>query len=327
MKTIALITGIAGQDGSYLSELLLSKGYEVHGVVRAIAFEDIVHKLHRIKHIMDNVQLHSGSLDNYASVIRILEEVQPQECYHLAAQSFVGHSLETGFSGFMSDISSTQQILSGVRQIVPKCRVYFAGSSEMFGNATYTPQNEHTPFNPRSVYGISKVAGYHLTMNYKDVYGIHGSAGILYNHESPRRGYEFVTRKVTSTAARIKMGLADELRLGNLDAKRDWGHAREYVNAMWLMLQQEQPDTFVIATGESRSVREFVAKVFEYLDMDYQDYVKVDKRLFRQAEPVTLCGDSTRARRSLGWEYNSSLEELIREMVEADMDLIKQGRL
>src|SRR5437588_10045373 len=237
----ALITGITGQDGSYLAELLLTKGYEVHGIVRRVALEDPGHRLSRAAHLVGSVGLHAGSLESFPSIYKIFAEVQPQECYHLAAQSFVSYSFEDEFSTLNTNINGTHFVLSAVKETVPECRIYFAASSEMFGQVRETPQNELTPFYPRSAYGISKVTGLELTRNYREAYGLHATSGILYNHESPRRGYEFVTRKITSHAAKIKLGLEKELRLGNLEAKRDWGHARNYVETMCLMLQHAQP--------------------------------------------------------------------------------------
>src|SRR5215210_8677441 len=247
--TRALITGITGQDGSYLAELLLEKGYEVHGIVRRVAIEDPEHRLWRILHLKDRLHLHAASLESLPSIYRVFQTVKPDECYHLAAQSFVAYSFEDEFSTLNANINGTHYVLSAFREAAPKARFYFAGSSEMFGESGISPQNESTPFHPRSAYGISKVAGFDLTRNYREAYGLHASSGILFNHESPRRGFEFVTRKITSHVARIKLGLAHELRLGNLEAKRDWGHARDFVRAMWLMLQQEHPDDYVISTG------------------------------------------------------------------------------
>jgi GDPmannose 4,6-dehydratase len=253
----ALITGITGQDGSYLAEFLLEKGYAVHGMVRRVAIADPEHRLWRIKHLLDTIVLHSASLESYASIFGVVEKVQPDECYHLAAQSFVSYSFDDEFSTINTNINGTHHVLSAIKNRAPDCRVYFAGSSEMFGHAVETPQHEQTPFHPRSAYGISKVAGFDLTRNYREAHHLFACSGILFNHESPRRGFEFVTRKITSAVAKIKRGLSKELRLGNLEAKRDWGYARDYVQAMWLMLQQDQPDDYVIATSVSHSVREF----------------------------------------------------------------------
>ncbi len=320
MKTrVALITGITGQDGSFLAEHLLEKGYGVHGVVRRVALEDPEHRLWRIRHLLDGVELHAASLESCASIHRVVRAVQPDECYHLAAQSFVSYSFEDEFSTLNANINGTHYVLAAIHDWVPHCRFYFAGSSEMFGRAEEVPQNERTRFHPRSVYGISKVAGFELTRNYREAYRIHASSGILYNHESPRRGFEFVSRKITYQAARIKLGLSDALPLGNLDARRDWGHARDYVRAMWLMLQQPSPGDYVVATGETHSVREFADLAFSYLGLDYRTYVHIDPNLFRPAEVDSLQGDASQARRVLGWSRTVSFQELICEMVDEDL--------
>jgi GDPmannose 4,6-dehydratase len=316
----ALITGITGQDGSYLAELLLDKGYEVHGIVRRVAIEDPEHRLWRIKHILDDLHLHSASMESYASLFKTCAKIQPDECYHLAAQSFVSYSFEDEFSTLNTNINGTHNILSAIKETAPSCRFYFAASSEMFGNAIESPQNEHTPFYPRSSYGISKLAGYHLAKNYREAYDLHASSGILFNHESPRRGFEFVTRKITSSVARIKLGLASELKLGNLDARRDWGHAGDYVKAMWLMLQQDTPDDYVIATGKTHSVREFCESAFSHVGLDYNDYVSTDPMFFRPAEIHLLLGDYSKAEKNLGWSYSRSLQEMVSEMVESDLE-------
>lgn len=316
----ALITGITGQDGSYLAELLLKKGYEVHGIVRRVALEDPDHRLWRIKHLLGGVTLHSASLESYASLFDVINKIRPDECYHLAAQSFVSYSFEDEFSTINTNINGVHYLLSTIKNIVPESRFYFAASSEMFGAVDVTPQNEDTTFHPRSVYGISKVAGFHLTRNYREAYGMHASSGILFNHESPRRGFEFVTRKITSAAARIKLGLADKLCLGNLEAKRDWGHAREYVKAMWMMLQQPVSDDYVIATGLTRSVKDFLLTAFSHVGLDYNDYVRTDDALFRPSEVHTLTGDSGKAHDRLGWTYNVEFEDMVHEMVDADLE-------
>jgi GDPmannose 4,6-dehydratase len=314
----ALITGITGQDGSYLAEFLLSKGYEVHGVVRRVALEDPDHRLLRLSAVRGQVSLHAASLESFASVYQVVAKVAPEECYHLAAQSFVSYSFDDEFSTLNTNINGTHFLLSAVRDLAPKCRFYFAGSSEMFGKAEELPQTERTRFHPRSSYGISKVCGFELTRNYREAYGLHASSGILFNHESPRRGFEFVTRKITSAVARILAGQSRNLQLGNLDAKRDWGHAREYVKAMWLMLQQSEPDDYVVATGETHSVREFVELAFSYAGLDYRNYVVTDPTLFRPAEVNLLLGDCTKARTQLGWTPSTTFEALVHEMVEAD---------
>ena len=322
MQKKALITGITGQDGSYLAELLLEKGYEVHGIVRRVALEDPTHRLHRISHIQDQIHLHAASLESYPSIFKVFTMVRPDECYHLAAQSYVGYSFDDEFSTLNININGTHYVLAAIRDCVPECRFYFAASSEMFGNASMSPQNENTPFQPRSSYGISKVAGYHLTNNYREAYGLKAWAGILYNHESPRRGYEFVTRKITYHAARIKMGLASELRLGNLEAKRDWGHARDYVKAMWLMLQQDEPTDYVIATGHTHSVKEFLETAFSYLDLDYSDYLVLDPRFIRRTEVELLLGDPSKAQRQINWTHSITFEELVHEMVDKDLEAL-----
>lgn len=322
----ALITGITGQDGSYLAEFLLAKGYEVHGVVRRVALEDPAHRMWRIKDLVNDIQLHAGSLESFPSIYRTIVNVKPDECYHLAAQSFVSYSFEDEFSTLNTNINGTHFLLSALRDARPECRFYFAGSSEMFGKVREVPQDENTAFHPRSSYGISKVAGFDLTRSYRESYGMFASNGILFNHESPRRGFEFVTRKITYNAARIAMGLAKELRLGNLEARRDWGHAAEYVPAMWMMLQQKDPDDFVVATGETHSVREFCEAAFSCFGKDYRDFVVVDDRFFRPAEVEVLMGDSSKARRVLGWKSVRGFKEIVEEMVQADVALLKERR-
>jgi len=315
----ALITGITGQDGSYLSEFLLEKGYEVHGIVRRVAFEDIEHRMWRLRNVYDKLILHPASLENYASLFKIVEKVVPDECYHLAAQSFVSYSFEDEFSTININLNGTHYVLSALKEKAPKCRFYFAGSSEMFGLVEETPQNENTPFHPRSPYGISKVAGFDLTRNYREAYNLFACSGILFNHESPRRGFEFVTRKITSAAAKIKLGIKKELSLGNLEARRDWGFAGDYVKAMWSMLQQPEPDDYVIATGETHSVREFAESAFNYLGLDYKQYVVIDEKLRRPSEVHLLCGDYGKAQKKFGWKPAIKFEELIKMMVDADM--------
>jgi GDPmannose 4,6-dehydratase len=315
----ALITGITGQDGSYLSELLLEKGYEVHGIVRRVALEQPQARMWRIRHILDRIKIHSGSMESYASIFNIVSDIKPDECYHLAAQSFVSYSFEDEFSTIDTNLNGTHYVLSAIKRQAPDCRLYFAASSEMFGKVKETPQNEDTPFHPRSPYGISKMAGFELTRNYREAYGMFALSGILFNHESPRRGSEFVTRKITSSAARIKLGLDKEIRLGNLDAKRDWGYARDYVRAMWLMLQQDEPDDYVVASGESRSVRDFLETAFRYLGLDYHDYLVMDRDLYRPSEVNILQGDASKARTKLKWSPSVSFEDLVKEMVDSDL--------
>jgi GDPmannose 4,6-dehydratase len=321
----ALITGITGQDGSYLAELLLQRGYEVHGIVRQVALEDPGHRMWRLRHVQENIQLHSASLESYPSLFKVALEVHPDECYHLAAQSFVSNSFEDEFSTLNININGTHYILSVIRHVAPECRFYFAGTSEMFGAAKQKPQHEETPFHPRSAYGISKVAGYQLTRNYREAYGMFASSGILYNHESPRRGYEFVTRKITSAVARIKLGKAKELRLGNLDASRDWGHARDSVEAMWRMMQKERPDDYVIATGQSHTVRQFAEIAFSMAGLNYEDHIVIDPRFYRPAEADILVGDASKARKELEWAPTYTFKALVEEMVTEDMK-IEQSR-
>lgn len=320
MQKKALITGITGQDGSYLAEHLLSLGWEVHGLVRRVGMEDPERRFGRIAHLLDRLHLHPASIESYPSIFHVVSRHEFDECYHLASQSFVAESFQDGFSTMNININGTHYMLAALRELRPECRFYFAGSSEMFGRVREVPQRETTPFYPRSPYGVSKVAGFELTRNYREAYGMFCVNGILFNHEGPRRGYEFVTRKITSTVAQIKLGLASELRLGNLEARRDWGHAADYVRAMRLMLEQPEPDDYVIATGETHSVREFCERAFALLDLDYRDFVKVDERFCRPAETDELVGDAARARRVLGWEPTYSFGELIREMVYADLE-------
>jgi len=321
----ALITGITGQDGSYLAEHLLELGYEVHGIVRRVALEDPKHRLARLEDVQDLVTLHAASLESYPSLFTVIARNRYDECYHLAAQSFVAESFEDGFSTMQTNIFGTHYVLAAIRELQPDCRIYFAGSSEMFGKVREAPQNEDTPFHPRSPYGISKVAGFDLTRNYRESYGLFACSGILFNHESPRRGFEFVTRKISSQVARIKSELSDELLLGNLEACRDWGHAREYVKAMHLMLQQDEPDDYVVATGETHSVRDFCELAFDEVGLDYRDYVKVDERFMRPAEVSHLRGDFSKARTKLGWEPGVSFEQLVREMVRCDLELLRRA--
>jgi GDPmannose 4,6-dehydratase len=321
MSKKALITGITGQDGSYLAEHLLALGYEVHGLVRRVALEDPERRFTRISHLLEHLQLHAASVENYPSIFSVVSRHQFDECYHLAAQSFVAESFADGFSTMNTNINGTHYMLAALRELRPHCRFYFAGSSEMFGRTRETPQRETTPFHPRSPYGISKVAGFELTRNYREAYGMFCANGILFNHEGPRRGFEFVTRKITSTAARIKAGQATELRLGNLEARRDWGHAEDYVRAMHLMLKQQVPDDFVVASGESHTVREFCQLAFAEVGLDYREYVRIDERFYRPAEVESLVGDATKARRVLGWEPRYTFAELVRVMMQNDVEL------
>jgi len=319
----ALITGITGQDGSYLAEFLIERGYEVHGIVRRVALEDPEHRLWRIKHILPQLHLECASLESYPSLVRIVAKVRPDECYHLAAQSFVSYSFEDEFSTVNTNINGTHFMLAAVKEQVPECRFYFAASSEMFGHVEEVPQTEKTPFHPRSPYGISKVAGFDFTRNYREAYNMFALSGILFNHESPRRGYEFVTRKISSTVAKIKLGLADKLALGNLDARRDWGFAGDYVQAMWNMLQQPTPQDYVIATGETHSVGEFAQLAFDHVGLDWKKHVVVDNTFFRPSEVNLLLGDASKATRQFGWQARIRFAELVKMMVDADLQLLK----
>jgi GDPmannose 4,6-dehydratase len=322
----ALITGITGQDGSYLAEHLLSLGYEVHGIVRRVALEDPTHHLWRLLPIADSLYFHSGTLESFPALYKILREVQPDECYHLASQSFVSISFEDEFSTMQTNINGTHYLLAAIKDTSPECRFYFAGSSEMFGKVEETPQSETTRFHPRSVYGITKVAGFELTRNYREAYDLFACTGMLFNHESPRRGFEFVTRKISSTAARIKLGMERELRLGNIDAKRDWGFAGEYVQMMHTMLQQDTPDDYVIGSGEAHSVREFMQIVFEELHLNYEDHLVIDPRFYRPVEVEILVADPSKARRKLGWEPKVTFEELALSMVRSDYENLSKDK-
>src|SRR5512145_925849 len=314
MKRRALITGITGQDGSYLAELLLDKGYEVTGVVRRSSAPS----LWRIDHVQDRIALRAGDLLDQLSLIRIIADVRPHELYNLAAMSFVPASWDQPMLTGEFNAQGVTRMLEAVRQVDPAIRLYQASSSEMFGKVREVPQTELTPFYPRSPYGVSKVFAHYITVNYRESYDLFAVSGILFNHESPRRGLEFVTRKVTDGVARIKLGLADSLSLGNLDAQRDWGFAADYVHAMWLMLQQEEADDYVVATGVSHSVRELVEIAFARAGLDWQKHVKVDPALLRPAEVDHLLGDSSKARKALGWSTQVDFRQLIEMMVDAD---------
>ncbi|MCP3682745.1 MAG: GDP-mannose 4,6-dehydratase [bacterium] len=318
----ALITGITGQDGSYLAELLLEKGYKVHGMIRRSSTDN----LDRIGHLSENVNFIQGDLLDQLSLIRAIEESNPDEIYNLAAQSFVPTSwnqpLLTGeFTGL-----GVTRMLEAIRATGKKIKFYQASSSEMFGKVHETPQTEKTRFYPRSPYGIAKVYGHWMTINYRESYGMFNCSGILFNHESPRRGLEFVTRKITNAVARIKLGLQKDLQLGNLDAQRDWGYAGDYVKLMWLMLQQDKPEDFVIGTGKMHSVRDFADNAFSYVGLDYNDYVKVDKSLIRPAEVEKLCADPSKAKKLLGWKPTVSFKELVEMMVESDLKIWKENK-
>ncbi len=316
----ALVTGVTGQDGSYLAEFLLEKGYEVIGMVRRTSTVNF----DRIYHYQDKITIVQGDLLDQTSLMAIIEEYQPDEVYNLAAQSFVPTSWKQPvLTGEFTALGVTR-ILEAIRLVKPDAKFYQASSSEMFGKVREVPQNENTPFYPRSPYGVAKVYGHWITVNYRESYGLFAVSGILFNHESPRRGLEFVTHKVTHGAAKIKLGLAKELRLGNLEARRDWGYAPDYVQAMWLMLQQEEPEDYVIATGETHSVRELCEIAFGYLGLDYRDFVVQDPRFYRPAEVDLLVGDASKARRKLGWKPTVNFEELVKIMVDADMENLQR---
>jgi GDPmannose 4,6-dehydratase len=319
----ALITGVTGQDGSYLAEFLLGQGYRVVGMVRRSSTLNF----HRLAHIQDKLELVPGDLSDQVSLIHILEEHRPDEVYNLAAQSFVKTSWnQPVFTGDVTALGVTR-VLDAIRIVDPRIRMYQASSSEMFGKVVEAPQRETTPFYPRSPYGVAKVYGHWITVNYRESYNLHATSGILFNHESPRRGLEFVTRKITHQAARIKLGLADELRLGNLDARRDWGFAGDYVRAMWLMTQRDTPGDYVIATGETHSVEQFLEIAFGYLDLDWREFVIQDERFMRPAEVDLLVGDPSKAGRELGWEPQVTFTELVKMMVDADLKLLKAGEV
>jgi GDPmannose 4,6-dehydratase len=318
----ALITGVTGQDGSYLAEYLLEQGYEVIGMVRRTSTINF----HRIAHYQDKITLVPGDLLDEVSLIHILEEHRPDEVYNLAAQSFVQTSWnQPVFTGEVTALGVTR-LLDAIRIIDPKIRFYQASSSEMFGKVVEVPQRETTPFYPRSPYGVAKVYGHWITINYRESYDLHATSGILFNHESPRRGLEFVTRKITHHVAKIKLGLTSEVRLGNLDSRRDWGFAGDYVKAMWLMLQQDKPDDYVIATGETHSIEEFLDLAFGYVDLDWHDYVVQDEQFMRPAEVDLLVGDPDKAGKELGWEPSVNLAELVKMMVDADLKMLQNGK-
>jgi GDPmannose 4,6-dehydratase len=317
----ALITGITGQDGSYLAELLLEKGYEVHGMVRRSSTETF----QRLAGVRDSITLHTGDLLDQRSLVDVLRETEADEIYNLAAMSFVAASwsqpvLTAEFTGV-----GVTRMLEAMREVRPDARFYQASSSEMFGKVQEVPQRETTPFYPRSPYGVAKAYGHFITVNYRESYDLFACSGILFNHEGQRRGLEFVTRKITHGAAAIKLGLQDKLALGNLDAERDWGYAKDYVEAMWLMLQQDEPDDYVIATGESHSVRELVEVAFAHAGLDPDKHVRIDPRFLRPAEVEHLIGDASKAREKLGWEPRTSFEEMVRLMVDADLELLASG--
>ncbi len=332
----AIITGLTGQDGSYLAELLLKKGYEVHGLVRRAAFEDQRQRFSRINHILDKITVHYGDVRDLPTVWRMIHTVQPDEIYHLASQSQVALSFKDDFGTLETNINGTHYLLDSIKNLRSDCKFYFAGTSEMFGSVEESPQNERTPFHPVSPYAISKLASFHLTKFYREAYGIFSCSGILFNHESPRRGFEFVTRKITSTVARIKEGKAEKLELGNLDSRRDWGFAGDYVEAMWLMLQRGKPNDYVIGSGKNYRVRDFVEAAFGSVDINIEwrgrgveergfdgetgkELVSVNKAYFRPLDVENLLADFSKAKRELAWEPKTKFDELVRMMVEADV--------
>lgn len=321
----ALITGISGQDGSYLAELLLSEGYEVHGCVLPEELVNPKKYLWRLTGIINKITLYPAKIESFTTLQKIVQKVNPDECYHLAAFSFVSYSFEDEFNLFRINIDGTHNILAALKESSAHCKFYFAGSSELFGNALSQPQNEDTPFHPRSSYGITKTTGYHLTSYYRQQHGMFACNGIAFNHESVRRGNEYVTRKITQKAAEIKMGNSHTLTLGNLEARRDWGYAPDYVRAMWLMLQQDNPEDYVIATGKLHTVRDICQIAFEYLGLNYHDHVNVASKFFRPEEEVPLVGDATKIRTKLNWKSEMSFSDMIVEMVEFDLYEIRNG--
>ena len=322
----ALITGITGQDGSYLAERLLDRNYEVHGLIRPGAGDASDPSFWRIQKVRDRLHLHAGNLEEARDLEDLIQSIQPEECYHLAAETFVFNSPEDESAILKSNTLSTHHLLLALKAHAPECRFFFAGSSEMFGHAPDAPQNENTPFNPRSIYGVSKVIGHDLIRYYREHQGLYACTGILYNHESPRRSSRFVTRKITSTAVKIKLGLESELRLGNLESERDWGHAKDTVAAMHAMLTADNPEDYVIATGQTHTIRDFLERAFGELDLDYEETLVIDPELYRPQEEVPLAGDSGKIRSRLNWEPKVSFEEMVREMVQSDLEYF-QGML
>lgn len=320
----AFITGITGQDGSYLSELLLERGYEVHGLVRPDASRERENPFWRIEPFREKLNLHSGSVEDYRAMVKVMEEVKPDECYHLAAQTFVPQSSDDEMATMNANVNGALNILSAAKQAGHPCRIFFPGSAEMFGRTNISPQNEETPFHPRSIYGVSKTCGFELVRHYRETHAMFAVTGILYNHESPRRDTRFVTRKITSSAARIKLGLAREIRLGNIETLRDWGFAGDTVKAMHMMLQADSPEDYVIATGKTHSVKDFLKTAFGELDLDYKKYLALDPEFFRESEACTLVGDSSKAKSRLQWEPETSFTEMVKSMALSDLKLFKK---
>ena len=323
MGKTALITGITGQDGSYLAELLLTKGYKVHGIIRKISKKNKIYRLWRIKHFMHNITLHTASLENYTSLFNIIKKVKPNEIYHLAAQSYGDYLFQNKTSTLNTNINGTLNLLTSLEKVKKNIKFYFASSSEMFGKVKQVSLDENATFQPDSTYAVSKIAGYHLTKKYREDYKIHASTGILFNHESPRRGLEFVTRKISLTVALIKNGFKKKLTLGNIKSKRDWGHAKDYVRAMWLMLQQNTPEDYVIGTGTEHTVEDFAKKAFHHVGLNYKDYIIIDKKFARPLnEDITPLANYSRAKKKLKWEPIISFNDLVINMVESDLEFI-----
>ena len=322
MSKIVLITGITGQDGSYLAELLLKKDYEVHGLVRADFSEKDNLKSWRIKKILKNITFHKMSIESYDDLFKLIKKIKPDEVYHLAAQAKDGYSFDNEFYTFRINLNATHYILSSVRKVNDKAKFFFAGSSEMFNDEENIPINEKTLFYPKSAYGIAKVASHYLIKNYRESFKMHATTGILFNHESPRRGFEFVSRKITHGVARIKKGLQKKIKLGNINSKRDWGHAKDYVDAMWLMLQKNKPEDYVIGTGKKHSVEDFAKKAFDHVGLNYKDYIVIDKNLFRPSEVDILLANYSKAKKELKWSPKITFEKLVSDMVENDLELL-----
>ncbi len=320
----AFITGITGQDGSYLSELLLERGYEIHGLVRPDNSREQENPYWRIEPFREKLTLHSGSVENYRAMVRVMEEVKPDECYHLAAQTFVSQSFDDEIATMNVNVNGALNILSAIKQAGGPCRIFFPGSAEMFGRTNISPQNEATPFHPRSIYGVSKTCGFELVRHYRETHGMFAVTGILYNHESPRRGIRFVTRKITSSAAKIKLGLAKEIRLGNIETRRDWGFAGDTVKAMHKMLQADSPEDYVIATGKTHSVKDFLEMAFGELGLDYKKYLVVDPEFFRKSEACILVGDPNKAKTRLLWEPETTFPEMVKNMAISDLNLFRK---
>lgn len=325
MNRKALITGITGQDGSYLAELLLEKGYEVHGIVKKESLVGSLHKSANINPIKDKLILHEGTLGDQLSIYKVFAKVLPDECYHLSSSSFVDYSLDDQFLVMNYNFNSTHYILSSLKETKDDCKMFFAGSSEMFGAPDVCPQNEDTRFNPRSIYGISKVASSFLVKNYRQRENIFACTGIMYNHESPRRGYQYVTKKITSGVAKIKLGSKEKIMLGNMDAVRDWGYAPDYVKAMWLILQNDKPDDYILATGRLHSVRDFLNVAFSYVGLDYRDHIESDLKFYRPSEKIPLCGNPEKIKRDLNWSCDKPFEEIVIEMVDSEVNRLQKG--